>query len=81
MSKADYWKMSLTLPEDLVKFLEELSTNCKKSGGFKIARTEIIRAMIRALAELDKKGLIDISQVCNEDQLEERIVEAMKKFS
>ena len=80
MSRADFWKTTITLPDELAEFLEEMSLNCKKLGGFKIARTEIIRAMIRSLMKLDKQGMLDLSQVYNEEQLEEGIIKAMKKL-
>jgi hypothetical protein len=74
-SKADYFRVSLTLPKELDDFLEKIGSEAKYNGGFKLAKTMIIRAMIRAMMQLK----IDLKNVKLEDELEDRITSALKK--
>ncbi|MDD3818825.1 MAG: hypothetical protein PHG41_03200 [Actinomycetota bacterium] len=74
--KQDYFRVPITMPSDMVSYLENLGIECKKSGGHKIANTMIVRSAIRLLMDMD----LDISGVKSEEELEERIKEAAKKY-
>lgn len=74
--KQDYFRVPITMPSDMVSYLENLGIECKKSGGHKIANTVIVRSAIRFLMDLD----IDISRVKSEEELVNRIKEAAKRY-
>jgi len=74
--KQDYFRVPITMPSDMVSYLEDLGIQCKKSGGHKIANTMIVRSAIRLIMELDP----DISKVKTEEELETRFKEAAKRY-
>ena len=74
--KQDYFRVPITMPSDLVSYLEDLGIQCKKSGGHKIANTMIVRSAVRLLMALEP----DISKVKTEEELESRLKEAAKKY-
>jgi len=74
--KQDYFRVPITMPSSMVSFLENLGIECKKSGGHKIANTMIVRSAIKLLMDMD----LDISGVKSEEELEERIKKAAKKY-
>ncbi|MBL7060517.1 MAG: hypothetical protein ISS13_01635 [Actinobacteria bacterium] len=74
--KQDYFRVPITMPSDMVSFLENLGVECRKSGGHKIANTMIVRSLIRLLMGLD----LDISGVKSEEELEERIKDAARRY-
>jgi len=74
--KQDYFRVPITMPSDMVAYLEDLGIQCKKSGGHKIANTMIVRSAIKLVMELDP----DISGVKTEEELESRLKEAAKRY-
>ncbi len=74
--KQDYFRIPITMPSGMVSYMENLGIECKKSGGYKIANTMIVRCAIRLLQALDP----DISKVKSEEELELRFKEAAKKY-
>jgi hypothetical protein len=74
--KQDYFRVPITMPSDMVSYLENLGIECKKSGGHKIANTMIVRSAIKLLMDMD----LDISGIRSEEELEERIKEAARKY-
>ena len=74
--KQDYFRVPITMPSDMVSFLENLGIECKKSGGHKIANTEIVRSLVKLLMDLD----IDLSGVRTEEELEKRVKEAARRY-
>lgn len=74
--KQDYFRVPITMPSNMVSFLENLGIECKKSGGHKIANTMIVRSAIKFLMDLD----LDISGIKSEEELEDRIKEAAKRY-
>jgi hypothetical protein len=74
--KQDYFRVPITMPSDMVSYLEDLGMQCKKSGGHKIANTMIVRSAIRLLMELEP----DISKVKTEEELESRLKDSAKKY-
>ena len=74
--KQDYFRVPITMPSDMVAYLENLGIECKRSGGHKIANTMIVRCCIKLLMDMD----LDISKVKSEEELEQRIKKAAKKY-
>jgi len=74
--KQDYFRVPITMPSDMVAYLEDLGMQCKKSGGHKIANTMIVRSAIRLLMELEP----DISKVKTEEELDSRLKDSAKKY-
>ena len=73
--RSSYFRVSLTLPRKLDNFLETLSSEARAKGGFKLAKTEIVRALIMAMMELN----VNVEGVKDEEELKARIIEAAKK--
>ena len=73
--KSEYIRVNLTLPDELDRVLQTLGNNARATGGYKIPKTMIMRALVRLLMSLD----VDPSAVKTEDELLERIVQAVKK--
>ena len=74
--KQDYFRVPITMPSDMVAYLEDLGIQCKKSGGHKIANTMIVRSAIRLIMEIDP----DITEVKSEEELEARFKSAAKRY-
>ena len=74
--KQDYFRVPITMPSSMVSYLENLGIECKRAGGHKIANTEIVRAMIRLLMDLD----VDIAAIKTEEELESRVKEAARRY-
>ncbi|HHT79209.1 MAG TPA: hypothetical protein GXZ93_05370 [Actinobacteria bacterium] len=74
--KQDYFRVPITMPSDMVAYLEDLGIQCKKSGGHKIANTMIVRSAIRLIMEIDP----DIAEVKSEEELEARFKSAAKRY-
>ncbi len=75
VNKGKHYRAELTLPEALDKFLVEFGEESKRTGGYKLPKTEIIRALIRVLIKLN----VDVDGVKDEDELVERIMQAIKR--
>ena len=74
-SKSNYIRVNLTLPDELDRVLQELGNDARATGGYKIPKTMIMRALVRLLMELD----VDPSGIKTEDELLERLVQAIGK--
>jgi len=74
-SKSEYIRVNLTLPDELDRVLQELGNDARATGGHKIPKTMIMRALVRLLMKLD----VDPSGIKTEDELLERILEAVNK--
>ncbi len=72
MSKENYLRVPITMPEEMFAYLESVSIKSKVSGGRKLANTAIVRASIMAMMDLD----IDVNGVKDEEELKERIMQA-----
>ena len=92
--KSSYDRFSLTLPAELNEWLYQFTLEIKKNGGYKLPKTLIIRAFIRAIRESglsidlsdirddEKVGIADkVSSNKLEDILVTRIVQAIHSFS
>ncbi len=73
--KSEYIRVNLTLPDELDRVLQELGNDARATGGYKLPKTMIMRALVRLLMRLD----VDPSGVKTEDELLERILQATKK--
>ena len=51
--KSQYLRIPITMPADMVAYLEDLSLKAKVTGGRKLANTEITRAAIRLFVDLE----------------------------
>ena len=76
VDRSKYFRFPLTLPESMDTWLHNLGTQMKAQGGLKMPKSYIIRSIIRTLMKLD----VDISGVKTEEEMEELIIEAMKRF-
>jgi len=56
-------------------FLDEISKNCRFTGGRKLPRTSIIRAFLKAARNLD----IDVKGIKSEGDLKQKIVASFKE--
>ena len=74
-SKSNYIRVNLTLPDELDRVLQELGNDARATGGYKIPKTMIMRALVRLLMRLD----VDPSGIKTEDELLERLVQAISK--
>ena len=74
--KSEYIRVNLTLPDQLDRVLQELGNDARATGGYKVPKTMIMRALVRLLMSLN----VDPSGVKTEDELLERIVQAVKKL-
>ena len=74
-SKSEYIRVNLTLPDELDRVLQELGNDARATGGYKIPKTMIMRALVRLLMTLD----VDPSGIKTEDELLGRILEAVNK--
>jgi hypothetical protein len=73
--KSEYIRVNLTLPDELDRVLQKLGNDARATGGYKIPKTMIMRALVRLLMELD----VDPSGIRTEEELLERILKAVKK--
>ncbi len=72
--KSQYFRLNLTLPEALDRFLEEVGMEAKSTKGYKLPKTLILRALIRMMGEMD----VDVSGVRTEEELIERLLQAAR---
>ncbi len=65
------------MDKELIQWLENTGIDAKESGGFKLAKSVIIRACVRSVMNLRN---LDLSRVKDEEELTKRIIRAMKKY-
>ena len=73
--KSDYLRIPITMPPEMVEGLEKLSLKAKITGGKKLANTELVRAAVNVML----KSGIDISGCRNEEEVENRFLEVIRK--
>ena len=66
----------MTLPIELDKVLEDIGIEARSSGGFKIPKTTAVRALIRVAKIIQP----DFSGVKTEQEVLERLMEAIKRY-
>jgi hypothetical protein len=67
--KSGYFRLNLTLPHELDEKLSAIGARSRATGGVKIRKTEILRALARWLVELR----VDLSGLKGEEDLLERL--------
>lgn len=73
--ETDYIRVPITLSEELVGWLENLSLKAKVTGGHKLPNTAIVRACLKAIMELD----VNVDGVKDEEELKARILQSCAK--
>jgi hypothetical protein len=71
------FRVPISITREMEMWLQGLSNEMKATGGYKLPKSYVIRSMINALMKLK----IDVSGVKSEKDLEEKIVEAIKKYT
>jgi len=74
--KANYFRVPITMPADMVEFLEKMGMRSKRTGGKKIPNTMIVRSAVRVLGKLD----LNVDGVQTEEELDERILDACRRY-
>lgn len=67
-----YRKATVTLEDSQENFMDDVRRKIKKSGGFSLARTEVVRAAIDLLRFL-KINTMDLSGIKHEEDLLNKI--------
>lgn len=70
-------KTTVILPPDLIMYLDRLGLDIRVKTGWKVRRTEIIRALIIALKESD----LDLSSCKSEDDLADAVTRELRADS
>lgn len=71
MSSASY-RLPINLSEDEILFLERIGLQAKRTGGFRLPKAAVVRALIEVAMRLE----IDVTGVRTEEELKERILSA-----
>jgi hypothetical protein len=67
----------VSLPHELDEFLQWMGNQTRWQGGYKLAKTEILRAMARVFQEYVRKGEIDLRGIFTESDFVKRVGRAM----
>jgi hypothetical protein len=70
------FRVPISITKGMEKWLHELSNEMKSSGGYKLPKSYIIRALLDAAMQLD----IDVVQIKTEEELVKRILKAIKHY-
>lgn len=70
------FRVPISITKEMESWLQDLSSRMKSSGGYKLPKSYIIRALLNAARRLD----IDISGVKDEHELVKRILDAIRKY-
>lgn len=70
-----YRKITITITPDLEAFLDSLRKQIRDLGGKSLGRTEIIRAALEYLSQLN----IDLKNIADEEDLLQKLLKATKK--
>jgi ribosome maturation protein Sdo1 len=70
------FRVPISITKDMEAWLQSLSNEMKSSGGYKLPKSYIIRALLDATMDLK----IDVDGVKTEDELVKRILKAIKDF-
>lgn len=68
------FRIPISITHEMEEWLQDLSNKMKSSGGYKLPKSYIIRALLDAAKNLK----IDVSGVKTEDELAKRILSAIK---
>jgi len=70
------FRVPISITKDMEAWLQSLSNEMKSSGGYKLPKSYIIRALLDAAMTLK----IDVSGVKDEGELVKRVLSAIKKI-
>ena len=70
------FRVPISITKEMEAWLQDLSSMMKSSGGYKLPKSYIIRALLAAAMELK----IDVSGVKSEEELAGRIISAIKHY-
>lgn len=73
-------KVTVTLSDADLRWLHWVSETMRTWGGYKLPRTYIIRAIIKACMNVDGLEGLNLRQVRTEHELQERIIHAIYHF-
>lgn len=76
--KSRYLMVNVTLSDELDEFLQNVGTEVRKSGGYKLPKTLILRGLARVLQEMVAAKKIDLCEVKTEEDFVERLRQAMR---
>ena len=70
------FRVPIAITKDMESWLQDLSSEMKASGGYKLPRSYIIRSLLDTAMTLK----IDVSGVKTEEELVKRIKKAIKQY-
>ncbi len=70
------FRVPISITSEMESWLQDLSNKMKSSGGYKLPKSYIIRALFNAARNLK----IDVSEVKTEEELVKRILYAIKHY-
>jgi len=70
------FRVPISITKDMEDWLQDLSNRMKSSGGYKLPKSYIIRALLDAAMNLN----LDVSEVKTEEDLTKRILSAIKHY-
>ena len=70
------FRVPISITKDMERWLQDLSSQMKSSGGYKLPKSYIIRSLLDAAMQLD----IDVTNIKNEEELVKRILKAIKEY-
>jgi hypothetical protein len=70
------FRVPISITKDMERWLQDLSSQMKSSGGYKLPKSYIIRALLDAAMQLD----IDVTGIRNEEDLVKSILKAIKQY-
>ena len=70
------FRVPISITKEMESWLQDLSSRMKSSGGYKLPKSYIIRALLDAVRNLK----IDVSEVKTEDELVKRILNAIRHY-
>ncbi|MCB9772255.1 MAG: hypothetical protein H6754_06855 [Candidatus Omnitrophica bacterium] len=68
--------MPISITKEMDAWLQELASEMKASGGYKLPKSYILRALIDAAMHLK----VDVSEVKTEEELAARFLSAIKNY-
>jgi hypothetical protein len=70
------FRVPISIRREMEVWLRDLGNEMKSSGGYKLPKSYVIRALLDALKKLN----IDVSGVKTEEELSKRILNAIKHY-
>ena len=70
------FRVPISITKGMESWLQDLSNQMKSTGGYKLPKSYVIRALLEAAMNLK----IDVSRVKTEDELVDRILKAIRQY-